>query len=93
MAVLPSTYVLLQIVHLTKHCTLRYVDPIWYSDRCPISLAIKVNRKQTPHPQADGGNISAISKRLWNIENEQAFVSRMSSRDVQIRLTHFKTLD
>ena len=69
------------------------LDPIWYSDHCPISLAIKVNRKQTPHPQADGENISPISKRLWNIENEQAFVSRMSSRDIHIRLTHFKTLE
>ena len=71
----------------------KVLDPVWYSDHCPISLAIKVNRKQTPRPQADGGNISPISKRLWNIENEQAFVSRMSSRNIQIRLTHFKTLD
>ena len=49
--------------------------------------------KQTPRPQTDDGNISPISKRLWHIENEQAFVSRMSSRDIQIRLTHFKTPD
>ena len=63
------------------------LEPQWFTDHCPISVALKTNR--CIEQQKNDTHINPCNKLKWSPEHEQVFMSNMSSVETRERLRTF----
>ncbi len=87
-----SSTIDLALVSSELHHSLKYLrgrDPVFYSDHCPLTLAIGTANRR-PSNNATGNKLKPIEKILWKKEHSEGFQAALSSKHISGLLEQFR---